>query len=162
MSAGMHVFVAPNVPLQCSVWPQLRYYSSIAGAIVLEDLVILGYKAATSRLVREKKPEPVYETSFPKDSGSTERELLVKNTGGEMRKRVAKALPLSVQGPTVTGKSKEQGNCALSQTPGSSNSGDPMREYFKVLGYFWVFAFEVWSTSKCLYITQQCNIKLSS
>jgi hypothetical protein len=46
----MHIFVAPNISLRCQAWPQFRFYLSIAGAIVLEDLVTLGYK----RLVHKR------------------------------------------------------------------------------------------------------------
>ncbi|MCJ1393662.1 hypothetical protein MMC18_006538 [Xylographa bjoerkii] len=140
MSAGMHVFVAPNVPLRCSAWPQLRYYFSIAGAIILEDTVTFAYRRFTRKSVAAQ---------LKQDSESTKAETVeaevtsLDKPPNDLKRRNGMISRTEVEAKTPTTTAPEARNKTSSTL-------------FRALGYVWVAAFEVWSTSKFLYLTQQC------
>ena len=48
MSCVMHILANPGVEV-CSSYPQFRYYSSLVGAMLLEDAVIRLYRSVTQR-----------------------------------------------------------------------------------------------------------------
>ena len=143
MSAGMHVFVAPNVPLRCSAWPQLRYYFSIAGVIILEDVIIHLYRQMTSRKDNLGTPNGNAaghdligaKASSVEDKAVQSNELRQRSSREDSKTEIAKATQ-----PTLDTEQTSQPPPILALT----------------LGYIWVASFEVWSTSKFLYLTQQC------
>ena len=175
MSAGMHVFIAPNIPLKCSIWPQLRYYLSIAAAIVLEDVLIMTYNQTKRQLGFGKGRKEIETTSKSEASSGVAPTVVNSNQKGADRKPVA-----SLAADQVTGfetRAQQNGTALrdrkpIPQEPKAESSAstipiiaetdDLETQFFKVLGYVWVFAFEVWSTSKFLYLTQQCGMKLNS
>ena len=145
MSAWMHVFVSPNIPLRCNAWPQMRFYFSIAGAIILEDVVILAYRQLTRKKVDRTNPnghaiEP--EQFKVEASTAIQDENLPHNN--ELKKR-----------NTSTAKIEFDANPQNASGPESARNEQPSK-LFRALGFMWVAAFEVWSTSKFLYLTQQC------
>ena len=233
MSAGMHVFIAPNIPLRCSIWPQLRYYLSIAMAIVLEDVLIISYNQAKKRLTSrkgtekailnelaeakkasnpdtEKPAERVEEQGPPMDAidvstasgietsseanGSAVKRREVnpqeflaeenqtleiktssESDGSEVNPQVPRAeeseasgIEASLQANGIALKRHEaspqepKAEESISTVPVVAQSTATSDSLFKLFGYIWVFAFEVWSTSKFLYLTQQCQMELNA
>ena len=174
MSAGMHVFIAPNIPLQCSIWPQLRYYLSIAAAIVLEDILIMTYNQTKKQLGLSKGRKDIQPTGKTEASTGAAPTLAVDDQQSTDRNSAA-----SITADQATGidtSPQQNGNALKDRRPiltePNVESSAPVipiaaetesleTRFFKVLGYVWVFAFEVWSTSKFLYLTQQCGLKLN-
>lgn len=159
MSAGMHIFVAPNVPLRCSAWPQLRYYLSIAGAIIIEDMATLLYRQFGRKIAKQARSNDnlickiagpalkvdkatATETTISMDDSATQRKKLQQRGGIPVR---SKAETAGLAETTVTSEVKE--------------GAQPNGKAFRALGYLWVMFFEVWSTSKFLYLTRQCLAK---
>jgi hypothetical protein len=142
----MHVFVAPNVPLECEAWAQLRYYSSIAGAIVLEDLAIAAY-----RRLAHRPPAQSAANRRPIEAGATAAGGVSKTTAhhakGGPRKRAGAQREAEADRSVPGGQAAER-------TAGESSAA------WRILGYLWVFAFEVWSCSKLVYVTKQCRARL--
>ena len=138
MSAWMHVFVAPNIPLRCQVWPQLRFYLSIAGAIILEDLVTFAYRRLTRKKMNSTKPNGNAIESEVDKAKVTSRDA--EPAGNNALQRRGKS---EIDDKTATAPSMEQ---PVEATP----------IVFRTIGYIWVAFFEVWSTSKSLYLIRQC------
>lgn len=141
MSAGMHVFVAPNVPLRCSAWPQLRYYFSIAGAIIIEDMATLAYR----RIFRQKANQT-------KSKGNTIESKEAKGSGSIRDNKPTEQNGLQRRSNFTTGKEVEK----VPHRPDIEPRTELSPTIARTLGYLWVACFEVWSTSKFLYLTQQC------
>lgn len=61
ISAAMHMLAAPGLE-RCSVYPQIRYYGSIVGAIVLEDIAV-----RTTRWIQRpsRDEKPKLATAYP-------------------------------------------------------------------------------------------------
>ena len=134
----MHVFVAPNIPLRCQVWPQLRFYLSIAGAIILEDLVTFAYRRLTT-----KKANHARQNSHSVES--EEHKATVSSRDDEP----AQDNELKRRGRAT----KDEKSSAFSST---EQPIEPTPIVFRTIGYMWVAFFEVWSTSKSLYLIRQC------
>ena len=150
MSAWMHVFVSPDVPLRCNAWPQMRFYFSIAGAIVLEDIVIIAYRHLTKKTSYRTKPK----------GHAIEQSAESKINTGLMDEKH----PLDNQLERRKTHSSSKYSKVQTQPPNDLAGQDPMTpestpRLFRVLGYIWVASFEVWSTSKFLYLTQQCMLQ---
>ena len=145
MSAGMHVFVAPNVPLRCSALPQLRYYFSIAGAIIIEDMATLAYRRVLTKRVGQTKPNKYAVESEAREGNSN---VLVKDDKltehNELKKR------------SNSTKATELDKKRTPHHPDIVQKTDSTPTIARAVGYVWVACFEVWSTSKFLYLTQQC------
>ena len=140
----MHIFVDPETALKCSVWPQFRYYLSIAGAIILEDLAIAGYKA----LRRGKGRRVVLKEQIVegKSSSVAEKKHL------DMRVRTDNPEKHEMQ------KVLEIQSKKFIDIPKDKPADDLFLKVVPWLGYLWVFFFEVWSCSKLLYLQKQCTM----
>jgi hypothetical protein len=134
----MHVFVAPNIPLRCQLWPQLRFYLSIAGAIILEDLVTLAYRRLIS-----KKADRV-------SSNGT----AIKSE--EHKAKASSREDKSAQDNELKRRGKVEMDTTAPSVPSAENSIEPTPIILRTIGYAWVAFFEVWSTSKSLYLIRQC------
>ena len=145
MSAWMHVFVSPSIPLRCNAWPQMRFYFSIAGAIMLEDVVTLAYRQLTRKKVdRTRSNGHAIEPKQPKVEASTAIQDEKLSQNNELKRRNTSTATLEFDANSQKAPSPEPiGN-------------EPPSKLFRALGFMWVAAFEVWSTSKFLYLTQQC------
>ena len=118
IAALLHI-LASDRPFRCSIWPQLRYYTSTALAIVLEDFVIaVG--------------------------------LRVKN--GFRRKEVTAKVDLK-NGDSPSEVASSIGNEYLS----SYEIHAPLSEHWRIIGYCWVAAFDMWATSKLVYASAICR-----
>ena len=154
ISAAMHVFVSPDVPLSCCVWPQLRFYMSVAGAIVFEDIVIVAYKSTERKLRAPRMKQlsaSIQDSSITTSVDDKPADILRKRastniSAGEMESKSQKAFEAddSKAGP-----------------PSSANARHTLPPLgFRILGYLWVAAFEVWSTSKIMYYVVSCQARL--
>ena len=137
ISAAMHIFVAPDVPISCLAWPQFRYYASIAMAIVMEDLVVVAYRRW-------------------RNNGS---QVSTRSTQGSATPRTTTQNGLRHRKKPTQSKEPEK-SAQESRSPPEYGSGSSKAWY--LVGYVWVFAFEVWSCSKAVYITTQCKAQLDS
>jgi len=134
----MHVFVAPNIPLRCQVWPQLRFYLSIAGAIIFEDLVTFAYRRLNRKKASQLKPnDNVIESEAHQAKVSSRDDGRAQDS--ELKGR-GKA-EMDEKNPTI---------------PSPEQAIEPTPIIFRTIGYIWVAFFEVWSTSKSLYLIRQC------
>ena len=143
MSAGMHIFVAPNIPLRCSAWPQLRYYFSIAGAIILEDVTIHLYR----QLTRTKERSGM-------SNGNTPGHEVVSVKASSIEAKPVQSNELKQR--SGRDNVKPEVLKAHQAVPDEEQMPHPAPIIARSLGYVWVASFEVWSTSKFLFLTQQC------
>lgn len=175
MSAGMHIFIAPNIPLKCSIWPQLRYYLSIAGAIVLEDVLIITYNQTKKRLGAREATDKAGSVNATKTERPTDIQRSEKSSDDMVLREADQTVTNQVTGAKIDAQTdgnalrkrdvapqEPKAEKSASVVPTAAVSTTATSKLFKVLGYVWVFAFEVWSTSKFLYLTQQCQIKLNT
>jgi len=134
----MHVFVAPNIPLRCQVWPQLRFYLSIAGAIILEDLVTFAYQRLTS-----KKADRVVSNGIAIESE-------------EHKAKVSSRDDKSAQDNELKRRGQVEMDNTAPNVPPAEKSIESTPIIFHTIGFVWVAFFEVWSNSKWLYLIRQC------
>ena len=145
MSAGMHIFVAPDVALKCALWPQFRYYFTIAGAIILEDVVSTSLKSLTRNKASKDKPAVSKKKISSQEAKTSAVEKTTDKTGLNQRKSVTANSSAMNGSANKTQKVYE---------PSPRDDRAPL--WLRIPGYVWVLAFEVWSTSKFLFLTQQC------
>lgn len=132
----MHIFVDPETPLKCSVWPQFRYYLSIAGAIILENLVIARYKTLRRRRrvrrVSTKESISVGKSTSIADVVSVDRRIRSNYSNKHEQQK----------GPEI------QSN-KVKESLKDESVEDPFMKIVPWLGYLWVFFFEAWPAPNC-------------
>ena len=146
ISALLHIAAAPDVPLRCSIMPQMRYYLSVAGAIFAEDQTIRLYKLATSKKSGgSSAPRPLEGDTL--DSLSSAKATTALRSNGSMAElRTSKRTqPSTTDGILESRELAEQNRVE-----------DSISLKWRILGYCWVVAFSVWASSKLIYSTQQC------
>lgn len=133
-AAALHIAASP-FSAGCSIYPQLRYCCTMAGAVVLEDLAF-----KLSRSVRDSAkdhPKKAQESSASKPWWTTP---------------LNSPFPLS---PFGGSKFAETGTrTATSEGPPSCME--------RVIGYVWVLFVHTWAASKFVYRTKTCEFALSS
>ena len=146
ISAALHIVAAPDVPLRCSVWPQTRYYLSVAAAIFAEDVMIKFYQSVTSKSSGSpKSSRPLESDTVDQPSSATTTATLNPNgfTGGL---RITKQTQSSTAGRALESREPTR----------QHKVEDPISLKWRIVGYCWVVAFSVWASSKLIYSTQQC------
>lgn len=146
ISAALHIVAAPDVPLRCSVWPQIRYYLSVAAAIFTEDAIMRLYQSVISKKSGgPKSPRPLKGDTVDQLSSAKTTTILKPNGSSE--------------GLRITKQTQPLTTCEIlgSREPTRQHGvGVPISLKWRIVGYCWVVAFSVWASSKLIYSTQQC------
>ena len=134
-AAALHIAASP-FSADCSIYPQLRYCCTMAGAIILEDIAF-----KVSRSLRH---------SAKKDTPSKEKEAAASKPWWTTP--LNSPFPLS---PFGGSKFAETGT----RTAGSEGSPSGME---RAAGYLWVFLVHIWAASKFVYRTKTCEYAIAS
>ena len=138
LSALMHLVAVPLESLRCSL-PTVTYYLSIAGAIILEHIVILLHKSLVAGM-RGRRSQKTQAKNPPAASSS---QVLAKAGDGTMRRR-------------KQGSSEEASESPKKEAVETQEEDSPSMQW-RLLGYCWVIFFSVWNASKMIYTTEQCT-----
>ncbi|MCJ1475989.1 hypothetical protein MMC13_004653 [Lambiella insularis] len=125
LSALLHILADPGVE-RCTAYPQVRFYLSIIGAIVLEDFSIWTYRSVM-RPARTNAPG-------------------VSKTGGTVSKP---------QESHVAADDKKKVFYAKNSNAVTQDQEAP-HFLWKLVGFVWVLLFETWAVSKLMYATYSC------
>lgn len=146
ISAALHIVAAPDVPLRCAVWPQMRYYLSVAGAIFAEDVIMRLYQSVTYKTSGGPKSSRPYKSDAADQLSSAKTTETLKPNGSTEGLRITK----QTQPSTAEELSESH------EPVGQHRVEDPISLKWRIVGYCWVVAFSVWASSKLIYSTQQC------
>ncbi|KAL9120416.1 MAG: hypothetical protein Q9187_003026 [Circinaria calcarea] len=146
ISALLHIAAAPDVPLRCSVMPQMRYYLSVATAIFAEDQIIRLYMLATSKKSEGSNGTRPLEGDTVKSLSSAKTTTALRSNGSMAKLRTSKRTQ-----PSSTDEILESRELAE-----QNRVEDSIGLKWRIVGYCWVAAFCVWASSKLVYSTQQC------
>lgn len=166
ISALLHIAANPGIPLTCQAWPQIRFFMTVGLAIMLEDPVIKLYRLALGKGSRKTAHVLGMDAKNSNDHAS-------KETAKVDNRIIDTADPTTSATTTATRAARsETPNTKLrragpktpiqtSKEPAPQTEADaPISLHWRIFGYCWVIAFELWASSKMIYSTQQCMLAL--